>query len=166
MSNQGSPQGITSIVIVRQQKVITMKQKTQLTGVPLTDKPEHHVAGYRPRPLALAIVASTATLLAACNPGGGSSLGRASLDIQGTVPSYSTTTTRSVALRNAGEPVVLPVINRDSTKAGDLTLTKAWIVVRSIELELDDEDDDDDDQNDENDDDDNDQESKIWVLFR
>lgn len=133
-----------------------MKQKTQLTGVPLTDKPEHHVTGYRPRPLALAIVASTATLLAACNPGGGSSLGRASLDIQGTVPSYSTTTTRSVALRNAGEPVVLPVINRDSTKAGDLTLTKAWIVVRSIELELDDEDDDDDDQNDDDDDNDDD----------
>lgn len=106
---------------------------------------------YRPRPLAMAVVAGTATLLAACNPGGDVSLGRAALDIQATAPSYSANTARSLTVRDAGEPVVLPVINPDSSKAGDLTLTKAWIVVRSIELEREDDDEDDDDQNDDDD---------------
>lgn len=107
----------------------------------------------RPRPLALAIVAGSATLLAACNTGGGSSFGRASLDIQATPPSYSASTTRSLTVRNAGEPIVVPVIDTASTKAGDLSLNKAWIVIRSIELE---QDDDDDDQEDDDSDDDDD----------
>lgn len=115
--------------------------------------PSHRgIWSYRPRPLTMAVIAGTATLLAACNPGGDTSLGRATLDIQATAPSYSANTARSLTVRDAGEPVVLPVINPDSTKAGDLTLTKAWIVVRSIELEQDDDDQDDDDDDDSDDD--------------
>jgi hypothetical protein len=118
-------------------------QIDQLAKVP------HSAAWYRPSPLALAVVvAGSATLLSACNPGGGSSFGRASLDIQATAPSYSANTVRSLAVRDTGDSVVLPVINRDSTKAGDITLKKAWIVIRSIELERDDDDDNDQDDDD------------------
>lgn len=137
-----------------------MTHKPQTTQTPLTT-PEHLYRGYRP--LTLAIIASTATLLAACNPGDSSSFGRASLDIQATAPSYSANTVRALATRDAGDPVVLPVVNRDSSKAGDLTLTKAWIVVRSIELERDD--DDDDDQDDDSDDSDDDDEIEFVGPF-
>lgn len=122
-------------------------------------KPAEHLTaspgGHRAyRPLAMAVIAGTAGMLAACNPGGDTPLGRAALDVQATAPSYSANSGRSVTVRNAGDPVVLPVVNPDSSKAGDLTLTKAWIVVRSIELEREDDDEDDDDLNDDVDSDD------------
>jgi predicted small secreted protein len=140
-----------------------MINEAHATEINTLAKAPQDVSWYRAKPLALAvIVAGSATLLAACNPGGGSGFGRATLDIQATAPSYSANTVRSLAVRDTGDTVVLPVTNKDSTKAGDLTLNKAWIVIRSIELERDD---DDDDENDDDDDDDDDDEIEFVGPF-
>ncbi|WP_051207941.1 hypothetical protein [Saccharospirillum impatiens] len=129
-----------------------MTKQTETTQTSQIVKRADSATGHRPRPLALAILAGSAALLTACNPGDGSGFGRASLDIQATAPSYSTNTVRSLAVRNADESVVLPVIDTLGAKSGDLTLNKALIVIRSIELEQDDDQNDDDDQDDDDDD--------------
>lgn len=88
--------------------------------------------------LLVALVTGSALLLTACGPSASTETkGQATLSIQGTSPSG--TATRTATRTTAGTTVDLTVYDNTGAADGTLTLTKAWMVVKEIDMEKEDE---------------------------
>lgn len=88
--------------------------------------------------LVSALVAGSAILLTACGPSSGTATtGKTTMSIQGTSPSG--TATRTALRSTAGTSVDIPVYDKDGMADGTLTLTKAWMVVKEVDMEKEDE---------------------------
>lgn len=92
----------------------------------------------KPAFLVSALVAGSAILLTACGPSSGTATtGKTTMSIQSTSPSGTATRT---ALRSAaGTSVDIPVYDNKGMADGTLTLTKAWMVVKEVDMEKEDE---------------------------
>lgn len=91
----------------------------------------------KPAFLVSALVAGSAILLTACGPSNGSTTGETTMSIQGTTPSG--TATRTALRSTVGTSVDIPVYDKNGLADGTLTLTKAWLVVKEVDMEKEDE---------------------------
>lgn len=88
--------------------------------------------------LVSAMVTGSALLLTACGPSASTETkGQTTLSIQGTSPSG--TSTRTATRTTAGPSVDVTVYDNNGNADGTLTLTKAWMVVKEVDMEKEDE---------------------------
>lgn len=87
------------------------------------------------------VLAGSSLLLTACGPSGSETKAQTQLEIQGTKPDG--TASRSLARATSGAGVDIPVYDANGSADGTLHLTTAWMVVKEVDLEMDDEEEDD-----------------------